>query len=583
MSIEYDDGAAATLSAVSTNVADALRAQASGRSQAASEAATDFSGAYAKLFTQVCFAESQDRGRLAGVLYGLSDQLAEVRQKAKEEVDRQALLSAWEDREALRVAERDADLTDPLAETTYRAAAANDSKPSEIPIAAPAISAAFEVQERKHTGGKDGSGKTSADPARLRHFVSQSRGFNNALEGQLTSLQNAWVSFTSTCSWVLIGNSTFLTGFTGLLRENQSDVVWVEHCAQRFEAAGSGKSLTDTELTRSLKKLDKKLGTNRTHPLLDSLFGNILKPGGLKPTPTAQEVLSWWEGLSEVEREQLISEAPLVIGNLDGIPIKSRVEANALTAEYFAQVPGISDLEKTYWESVANGTRSLVTSDPENSRIVEMIGVITPSTKRTLTYVPGTSAGMRSFFDRSIQEVANHMATQTMGETVAFVYKDGPWATWVGDRRNSSPDFTLARGEELAKFQRDVIGLDTTIGGIPKNAIAHSAGMTILSGAELSGAEFDHVISIAGSYVLKDWKPNEVTNYDHVQYDQDAINALDDRTQFDTPHTRPEIFTPHIFDGGGQTPADAHSRIAQGPQTNDGPLKKILEILESPK
>lgn len=575
MSIEFDDGLAAALSTTSRSIADELQSQGFPRKSAAETAATDFSGPYAKSFTLACNAEAQDRGALAGVLHDFAEQIEIARTRAQEEKARIEAEADWRTREDQRLTNRSADPTG----QTYALEAAGDPQPSATPIPPPTVTAAFKASPRSRSGGGAGSGKTSAKPSQLRTFVTQSRGHNSALEGLLSRTQTAWAGFTAGCAWVSVGNVSFLTGFTGLLRENQADVVWIEHIARAFEHAGGLGTLPNALLEETLARYDARLGANRSHPLLEELFGNPLKPGGLKPAPTAEEVMQWWQALSDAQRADLISTVPLVIGNLDGVPISTRVEANALTAHYFAAQPGIPELERTYWESVANGTTALLVSDPTSSRIVEMIGTLTPTTKRTVTYVPGTTAKMEGFYEGSTQAFSEYLVEQGSGETVAFVYKDGPWATWAGERRNSSAEAMLTLGEKVATFQQDVISLDPTTNHIPQNAITHSAGMTIESGAEISGAQFDNVISLSGSFLLDGWTPTKGTSYHHMQYDNEIINYLDGVTIGGTPHELTDIFTPHIFDGEGQGNFAAHNRINQGPDTNPGPLERAVKIL----
>ncbi|WP_141887311.1 hypothetical protein [Leucobacter komagatae] len=373
---------------------------------------------------------------------------------------------------------------------------------------------------------------------------------------------------------------SFLTGFAGLLRENQFDVLWVGHIAEAFEKAGG----TESNLVLDLAILNQndRIGTNRYHPLLDGLFGNPFAPGGeLKTTPTAKDVGLWWKGLTDAQRAELIASVPLVIGNLNGIPISTRIEANALTARYFAGKGGLTKMERTYWESVANGTRTLVSSDPANDRIIEMIGTLTPVTKETITHIPGTGASLKHFYSREIQAFSEGLVKDNLGETVSFVYKDGPWVTWAGERSNHNNPAMQAMGDRVAAFQHEVIGRDPIGRRVPPNATTHSAGLTVTSGAERAGARFATVHSLSGSYLMPEWTPIEGTKYHHHQFHKEVINNLDGVTLWSngTPHSRPYVFEQHIYDGGEQGGLDAHNRIAQGPATNAEVVERIGKLI----
>lgn len=572
--IEFDDGLAAALSETARSVADALRMQASSRSDAAHTAATDFSGAYANAFVLVCQAESQDRGKLSGVLDALADEVDAARVKATEERARRQAYEAWQTREFQRSAAR---ALDPFG-SAYLVEAAADPMPSDKAVAAPTVSAAFQVTGRSHEG-KDGGLTSSADPAKLRSFVERSRGLNMGLEELLTRTQTAWAGFTSSCGWVRLGTVSFLTGFAGLLRESQFDVVWVGHIAQAFEQAGGAGTVPNLMLGATIAALGATVGLRRDHPLLDGLFKYPGRP--ITSRPPVEDVEEWWAKLSDTQRADLIASVPLMIGNLDGVPISARIEANALTARYFASKPGISKMERTYWESVANGKRTLVLSDPENDRIIEMIGTLTPVTKETITYIPGTGTKLEHFYNRKIQPFSEALVKDAAGERVSFVYKDGPWVTWGVKNGNIDRAGLDAMSARVASFQNDVIWRDPIGGKVPPNATAHSAGLTVTTGAEMAGTWFANVYSLSGSVVMPGWVPSIGTNYHHVQYDREAINGLDSFESWGarTPHLLTDVFDQHIFDGGEQSGVDAHTRIAQGPDTNREVIREIGKLI----
>ncbi len=158
-------------------------------------------------------------------------------------------------------------------------------------------------------------------------------------------LDRAWVSFTSSCSWVLLGSNSFPGGFATFLGENEADAYWIEHIADAFAAAGGGylshgaldlahtrlSPLSDQELLHALSSLTaKELAAMLTaSPALESQLQLI------KPT----EIHSWWTGLNPLpgataqfsERQDLLlTKFPTVFGNLEGMPYKARGSANQI-------------------------------------------------------------------------------------------------------------------------------------------------------------------------------------------------------------------------------------------------------------
>ena len=323
-----------------------------------------------------------------------------------------------------------------------------------------------------------------------------------------------------------------------------------------------------------------KPGERRSHPLLTNLYDEYaLQLATTGKSPPAEAVAQWWWRLTESQRQQLIAEAPLVVGNLAGVPLESRVAANARSAEYFANAEGISAQEADYWNRVAAGRVKLVVSDPGNSRIVEMIGEAGPDTARVITFLPGTMSQMKHFYAGSAQQVAQYLVTRSSGTSVAFVYKDGSWVSWLGPGANTNYDRLQELGGQVAEFQREVVEREPSLQGDSQVAIAHSAGMSVLSGAELSGADFDTVMSLGGAFALRDWRPDPGTDYHHFQYDNDAINMIDGGRLW-TPHELNDVFQQHVFDSEGLARFESHSRIAEGPETNEEALKQMLDLLK---
>lgn len=110
--------------------------------------------------------------------------------------------------------------------------------------------------------------------------------------------------------------------------------------------------------------------------------------------------------------------------------------------------------------------------------------------------------------------------------------------------------------------------------------MAHSAGMTILSAAEVAGARYNQVYSLSGSFLAPGWKPEASTQYNHYQYQNDLLEQLTLRIGENAPVGRIDTFELHVYENPQDFSWTGHNRIAQGPKTNDEPLKEILKTLE---
>lgn len=318
----------------------------------------------------------------------------------------------------------------------------------------------------------------------------------------------------------------------------------------------------------------------RTHPLLAGLYRDrLLQTMVTGRPPSADQVAAWWRSLSEGDRRTLIEQVPLVVGNLDGVPLKSRIAANAVSAQHFAGAERVSDEEAGYWRRVAAGSIKLVVSDPSRSRVVEMVGELGPNVRQVITFLPGTTSQMKHFYSGEAQQVSKYLVARSESGSVAFVYKDGSWVSWLGPTANTNYDRLQSLGDGVAAFQSQVLDREPGLQGSTRVAIAHSAGMSVASGAQIAGAGFDIVISLGGAFVLREWRPDPETDYHHFQYDNDAINLIDDGRLF-TPHELTEVFEQHIFDSEGLSRVTNHSRIAQGPESNRGALEDMFNTLE---
>lgn len=430
MSVEFDDDAAASLVRVARDVDGRLRDVGVLRRGAVETAVTDFAGGYSLLFKAASTIEAEDRGRLASVLDDLAGQVEKALEKVSEERDRQSRLADWRERDAER--ERRRERENLLGDIGVGIDAFFDPKPSGTPVAPPTITAVFSPRQRIRTsgGGSSSTLESSADPDHLRTFVSQARADDSGLSHEFIQLGNAWTAFTSSCSWVPLGSTTFFGGFEQLLAENRSDADWIEKIANAFAAAGGGvlldhaldlvatviAPLSDQELLDALSSLPAKelAAMLAASPELKSQLMSI----------DPAEIHSWWTALSpqkgagtpfSTQQDLLLTKFPVVFGNLEGLPYTARDHANQIalkaaiagieaqlalqtsSTKLQEQLDGLHNIQKALQAPNGKATRQLISFTEDNPPLAAVsIGDL--DTADSVTYaVPGM--GTTSFKD----------------------------------------------------------------------------------------------------------------------------------------------------------------------------------------
>jgi hypothetical protein len=297
-----------------------------------------------------------------------------------------------------------------------------------------------------------------------------------------------------------------------------------------------------------------------------------------------EAVALWWAGLSgphgEVSAAQLalITAIPTVIGALNGIPALARVAANRINAETqikldekliekYKEFPTTVDrLQKeiNYLKDAVgeHPTVQLYLYDPSKSRIIEMIGTPSPSTKHVIIYVPGTFSNLAGFYDRRTQQDASFLWDTHPGETVAFVYKDGmspggadgiSSLNYARLLEANDPARAILAGQRLSEFTAG-LSLDATLAGAKTTAIGHSWGLTAVTSSEVADARYDQVISLSGAGMLPEWKPGSTTAYSDFSY-------------FDILQQAQALPGEPVWDGNNprSNPAFVHGPFYEGP------------------
>lgn len=265
------------------------------------------------------------------------------------------------------------------------------------------------------------------------------------------------------------------------------------------------------------------------------------------------QVAEWWSRLDRSAADALVTHAPGLIGNLDGVAIADRVEANrGRASEYLRELRSQRqaleallaprsranaldvrdrraerarlDREIAYFDAVANGTTQLYAWDPEHGSLIEMAG--DPSTATAALFVvPGTNARTEGFMsERPVTDFANWQVGSGGGSVVAFTVLTGPMPQ-LADLVTAGPEwnrFAEQRGEEYARF---IQGVDAAHPDLWTMSYEHSYGGGVGSEAEKHGGIVDARFLAASVGAIGPYEPHPGTQYF-------ATQAVDDINRY---------------------------------------------------
>jgi hypothetical protein len=337
----------------------------------------------------------------------------------------------------------------------------------------------------------------------------------------------------------------------------------------------------------------------------EDLYRRAMNDPSVLADLSPMQVSGWWDRLSKAEQDAFISAHHWVAGNTNGIPFERRIQANQLSAAELLSNGGIDPTsnEYSYLVDVANGDRTLISFDPQNDRIIEMIGELNERTQDIVSYVPGTTSDMQGFYDGDTQQIGQHLVDNASppGATVAFIFKDAEFPTFGADGVYHA-SWAASVGDPYHRFQQ-ALGLENT-GGVPVTSIEHSFGSSVGGYAEIQGTQFDTRIVLAGIGMTDEWKPVEGTNYYSLTGSNDIIRAARDRYSEDlntgyehSPTTKngfyeldPKLpaWNPGAYAGPiigvpvinpGMDPIEQHTTIATAGPDNAVALEHLIEII----
>ncbi|MFD7075224.1 alpha/beta hydrolase [Nocardioides sp. NPDC059952] len=170
------------------------------------------------------------------------------------------------------------------------------------------------------------------------------------------------------------------------LRELQLEC---ERCTNRVQTYEHDKGRWAEDLTASEEKAAAVLRRLMTEDQVNSKYAGAADPAdaakaSMPPDKDPKAIKSWWDGLTEEQREAMTAAYPEIVGNTDGIPAAARHEANTISLDRdlveFGQIPaGVrTDEEQAAFENAVaaddarkyiNGTIDPASNEPYVAQI----------------------------------------------------------------------------------------------------------------------------------------------------------------------------------------------------------------------
>lgn len=230
---------------------------------------------------------------------------------------------------------------------------------------------------------------------------------------------------------------------------------------------------------------------------------------------TPDERREFLAGLSPETVHEMVLADPETMGNTDGVPFETRIEANdinirnALEEELAkpspdqARVQQLQAMLTPIKDPAGSGKlvpRKFVAFSPDgNGRMIEMIGEIKPGIKGVGVVVPGTNTNLNG-------SGSNHTSAVELSKqsgSPVFLYMDGDFPQ--GLDKAADPAYAASMAPKLVSFGHEI---DREVGiGAPDTPVTytgHSYGGAIVGTAEQMGLRADRVLhaSSAGTGIL---------------------------------------------------------------------------------
>ena len=441
----------------------------------------------------------------------------------------------------------------------------------------------------------------------ISSYTSQLDGLADEASATASEHMNSWLAGALTVLSPLIGGGAVATHYIlteasrALVASAVSDIR--QASASALELVGR-LSVNIQEQTDASSAQEGYLDGLMSKSQADELAKNLLVDPGVLDGMTPLQVQAWWDRLSDKQKAELLAERPEVIGNTNGVPFEYRISANAINAKNaLDNQDGMTPEQIEYLGEVAEGKRTLISFDPANDRIIEMVGVLDKNTQNIVNYVPGTTADLNGFYNLQTQAMGQYLvdSAKPPGSTVAFIYKDSPFPTFEADGVYHS-SWSAEAGNPYHNFN-SALAFENS-GGAKVTSIEHSFASSVGGYAETQGTEFDQRIVLGGIGMSEDWKPNSQTDYYSFTGPSDIIREAREKysddlnTGYPHPPTAENGFeerdtgieawapnpggwvigNPNPVDTGGPNPIDQHTQVS-GVEDNQVVLRQILGLL----
>ncbi|HHU39598.1 MAG TPA: type IV secretion protein Rhs [Propionibacterium sp.] len=243
--VRFNHAAARTLASRCRRAANAIDGQTGSRASWVEHGLTDFKGHYSELFRGNGHVQAADARLLVSRLREVADGADQLAREARSEQRRREEARAWKQRQDER------GFWDHLADWFT-----GGEQPPVGPAAAPVTLSYAQAEQgvREPLSGSGSTGTSSARPANLRSFATNSAAANDDLRSWPGQLRDAYATFTAGCGWGTLEAATVWSGFDRYLTSNGEDVRWANTVAGAFEAAGGDGVVTTSNaaITASL-------------------------------------------------------------------------------------------------------------------------------------------------------------------------------------------------------------------------------------------------------------------------------------------------------------------------------------------
>ena len=244
----FDYGVAQGMKAGFESAAARLDEQAGSRTSFVSTAKEEFTGRFSEIFQDNATIAAYDAKALADALRDVAGFVATMIEAGHKEDDRRRQNNEWVWRHNNRT----------WLEEIGDWFGGEEPRPTDQREPAPTFPQATVTPAPRETqpgAGGNGGGTSSARPANLRTFATNSRSLDDALASAPGTLEGHLSDFAARCNWGQIEASGVISAYRTYLAANENDARWAVTLADNFAAAGGDgdvSTVSDAALAASL-------------------------------------------------------------------------------------------------------------------------------------------------------------------------------------------------------------------------------------------------------------------------------------------------------------------------------------------